>query len=312
MINTETFFVSTRALFVQHYPHVACSQMAIDGDSVVLYIKKSHNPHILLDLWQIVSPLHKNLIIIIENGAHAVIHDIRSQEYKAGRLPHVPLESVIQLDLQTGARLTYFFNEDLSGNCVHTTTFNMLLARDAHLSWYGMCGGAHKQTVTFNLLPQGMNAHAQVQCMYLQKATQTLSIAVQQRHITPGASTDVQCKGIVAQQAQVTYEGLIHIGLQGSGSTARQTTKNIVLGASATVSAKPQLEVLNNAVVCSHGAAVGQCDLDALAYMQTRGLCLKEAQKLLLYAFLHMGDDARIAHLAQLMHARLDSFLNDI
>ena len=46
-----------------------------------------------------------------------------------------------------------------------------------------------------------------------------------------------------------------------------------------------QLEIFADDVKCSHGCTVGQLNEDALFYMQQRGIPIKEAKGLLMYAF---------------------------
>jgi Fe-S cluster assembly protein SufD len=47
----------------------------------------------------------------------------------------------------------------------------------------------------------------------------------------------------------------------------------------------PSLEVLTNDVQCKHGTAVGQLDVQHLLYMQSRGIGIKEAKKILIHGF---------------------------
>lgn len=49
---------------------------------------------------------------------------------------------------------------------------------------------------------------------------------------------------------------------------------------------KPQLLIYNDDVKCSHGATTGQLDAKALFYMQTRGIPLVEARRMLMQAFM--------------------------
>ena len=48
---------------------------------------------------------------------------------------------------------------------------------------------------------------------------------------------------------------------------------------------KPQLEIYNDDVKCSHGATVGQLDEDELFYLLSRGLHEDLARNLLTYGF---------------------------
>ena len=49
----------------------------------------------------------------------------------------------------------------------------------------------------------------------------------------------------------------------------------------------PQLEIYNNDVKCSHGSTTGQLDEEAIFYLRSRGISLKNAEKILLNGFLN-------------------------
>ncbi len=49
---------------------------------------------------------------------------------------------------------------------------------------------------------------------------------------------------------------------------------------------KPQLLIYNDDVKCSHGATTGQLDDRALFYMQTRGIPIAVARRMLMQAFM--------------------------
>ena len=66
---------------------------------------------------------------------------------------------------------------------------------------------------------------------------------------------------------------------------AKQTNKALLLSDDATINTKPQLEIFANDVKCTHGAAVGQMDEEAIFYLRARGLSLDEARSLLIHAF---------------------------
>ena len=66
---------------------------------------------------------------------------------------------------------------------------------------------------------------------------------------------------------------------------ASQTNKNLLLSASAQAYTRPWLEIFADDVKCTHGAAVGQLDDEALYYLRTRGIPQQAARELLIYAF---------------------------
>ena len=60
-----------------------------------------------------------------------------------------------------------------------------------------------------------------------------------------------------------------------------------VLTDTAKMNTKPQLIIDADDVKCSHGATVGQIDMDALFYMRQRGIGEADARMMLMNAFAH-------------------------
>ncbi|MCF6306141.1 MAG: SufD family Fe-S cluster assembly protein, partial [Rhodobacteraceae bacterium] len=54
----------------------------------------------------------------------------------------------------------------------------------------------------------------------------------------------------------------------------------------AVVLAKPELEIYADDVICSHGSTCGATDETAMFYLMSRGIAKKQAQDLLVLAFL--------------------------
>ena len=63
---------------------------------------------------------------------------------------------------------------------------------------------------------------------------------------------------------------------------AEQSVKALLLERTATVNAKPELEIFADDVKCAHGATVGELDAAQLFYAQSRGLDPASARALLL------------------------------
>ena len=66
---------------------------------------------------------------------------------------------------------------------------------------------------------------------------------------------------------------------------------------------QPQLEIYADDVKCSHGATVGQLDESALFYMRQRGIPVREARLLLMFAFVNeVIDTIRLDALKDSLH----------
>jgi Fe-S cluster assembly protein SufD len=104
-------------------------------------------------------------------------------------------------------------------------------------------------------------------------------------HAAPQCRSEELYKGILSGSSRSVFTGRIVVRPGAQKTDARQTHKSLLLSDEAGVSAKPQLEIRADDVKCSHGAAVGQLDKDALFYLRSRGLGEAEARSLLTQAF---------------------------
>jgi Fe-S cluster assembly protein SufD len=92
-------------------------------------------------------------------------------------------------------------------------------------------------------------------------------------------------KGILGGRARAVFNGKIIVRPDAQKTNAKQTNRALLLSDSASINTKPQLEIFADDVKCTHGAAIGQLDEDALFYLRARGLTFEEARDLMIHAF---------------------------
>ncbi|MGH2436564.1 MAG: SufD family Fe-S cluster assembly protein [bacterium] len=92
-------------------------------------------------------------------------------------------------------------------------------------------------------------------------------------------------KGILGGRSRAIFNGKIIVRPDAQKTDAKQTNKALLLSDDAQINTKPQLEIFANDVKCTHGAAVGQLDEDAIFYLRQRGLDSRQARDLLIQAF---------------------------
>ena len=81
------------------------------------------------------------------------------------------------------------------------------------------------------------------------------------------------------------FNGKIVVRQDAQKTDAKQTNKALLLSDDAAINTKPQLEIFADDVKCTHGAAIGQLDDDAMFYLRARGIGEVEARSLLIHAF---------------------------
>jgi len=105
-------------------------------------------------------------------------------------------------------------------------------------------------------------------------------------HKAPETEGYIENYGVSNNSSALVFEGIGKINKDMKKSVARQSNKGIVLGVKARLDANPLLLIDEFDVEASHGAAIGKIDDEQLYYLMSRGLSLKEAERLIISGFL--------------------------
>jgi len=104
-------------------------------------------------------------------------------------------------------------------------------------------------------------------------------------HTVPNCTSHQTYKGVINDKARGVFNGKVFVRENAHGTDAQQSNKNLLLSETARVDTKPQLEIFNDDVKCSHGATVGQLEDEEFFYLLARGLPTDLAKNLLTYGF---------------------------
>ena len=105
-------------------------------------------------------------------------------------------------------------------------------------------------------------------------------------HIAPSSVSDCSFKTVSRGNANVTFNGKILVEKNCSNSVSNQISKGLIMNEEARVNLIPKLEINNDDVICSHGAASGKPDENVLFYLTSRGISREEAEKIYIQGFL--------------------------
>jgi len=104
-------------------------------------------------------------------------------------------------------------------------------------------------------------------------------------HLVPNCDSHELFKGIYDGSSKGVFRGKIFIHKDAQNTNGNQQNSNLVLSEKAQINAKPQLEIYADDVKASHGCTIGQLDEEALFFLRSRGIPLKEAKALMMFAF---------------------------
>lgn len=131
----------------------------------------------------------------------------------------------------------------------------------------------------------GEGAHCALDGCYLADGHRLVDNHTTIDHATPHCTSHELYKGILDGKARAVFNGRIIVRQDAQKTDAKQTNRALLLSDEAQVNSNPQLEIFADDVKCTHGAAIGQLDDEALFYLRARGLTAKAARDLLIRAY---------------------------
>jgi len=120
----------------------------------------------------------------------------------------------------------------------------------------------------------------------LARDAQHLDTTIRIDHAMPNGSSTQAFRSVVDDRAHAVFQGRIRVAPGAQKTDAQQLSRSLLLSTTAGADTKPELEILADDVKCSHGAAVGDLDKEALFYLRARGLGESEARRILIDAFI--------------------------
>jgi Fe-S cluster assembly protein SufD len=158
-------------------------------------------------------------------------------------------------------------------------------ARDAHVACHSIALGGSLVRNEVLVVLDGEGGGCTLNGLYLSDGTRLVDNHTTIDHARPHCGSREVYKGILADRARAVFNGKIIVRPDAQKTDAKQTNKALLLSEDAQINTKPQLEIFANDVKCTHGAAVGQMDDEAIFYLRARGLSVRQARQLLIRAF---------------------------
>ena len=131
----------------------------------------------------------------------------------------------------------------------------------------------------------GEDAFAEAAAALLARGRQRHDANLVIRHSVPRGMSRQLWRSVADDKAGCSVAARVEVARDAQKSDGEQSLKGLLLARSATINAKPELEIFADDVKCAHGATVGELDRGALFYLESRGVSPDEARALLTRAF---------------------------
>ncbi len=205
-----------------------------------------------------------------------------------GERQHVLIENPstgqLIINLPEGAALALDVVEDSPSASV-SLEINASLGADATLELTFATLNVHDLRTRVNVDLNGTGASASVNGLVLATSDQQVGYETNVAHHAEHSSSNQLFKYVADGQSSCAFNGRIIVDQQARFTEAYQTNRNLLAASGARMHAEPTLEIYCDEVKCSHGAATGQLDENALFYMRQRGIPLETARRMLMNAF---------------------------
>jgi Fe-S cluster assembly protein SufD len=254
------------------------------------------------------SPVMSNPRSIILAGAGSQLAVVETYSGAVGA--RMCTNAVTQVVVGPGATVDHYKIQDEPDNGYHLGLLDVRQGPDSRFSSLSVALGARLARHEVRVRLEGPDADATINGLYLPGGDRHHDQPVLIEHAARRGTSRQLYKGIATDRGHGVFNGRIVVLPEAPGTDARQTNLNLLLSDLAEIDTRPRLEILTDDVKCTHGAAVGALDPDAVFYLRSRGVPLQQAEAMLTAAFAHelldtIDAPALRAHLETLVDAHL-------
>jgi len=225
---------------------------------------------------------HRIYIIVEKNAALTL-----KETYQAPRTDGRALAaSLVHIVLEEGASCDHYLLCGIEGENAALLRSDVIVGKGADYRAFSLHAGgkASKYDAAVRLEGEGARIDRHVIAAAGEGEYRDAYLPV--LHNAPRASGAQTVKQVSDKDGACVYYGAVDVPAHAGGAKATQLNRNILLHKKAKAYGRPELHILTDDVMCSHGSTTGQCDPLALYYLESRGIPHGEALALLLDGFL--------------------------
>jgi Fe-S cluster assembly protein SufD len=183
------------------------------------------------------------------------------------------------------ARLDHVRLIEDSRDAFNISSSVVTLGARAYFNTFGMTSGASVSRYQAVIAFAGEGSKVETNGVNLLNGRQHADTTLFLDHAVPNCSSREIFRAVVDDRGHSVFQGRIIVQPKAQKTDAKMMTRALLLSDEAEADNKPELEIFADDVTCGHGATTGALDESLLFYLRARGLSEKEAQALLIQAF---------------------------
>jgi Fe-S cluster assembly protein SufD len=260
---------------------------AFMADGAVLRLPRgaalTHPLHLLFVATPAPAPavMHLRNLIVAEAGSSATIIESYAGPEDGTYWTNV----VTEISAAADASIRHFKLQNESREAFHLAVNQVHLAERSGYDSFALSVGGRLSRNEIHAALDGTGVECRLNGAILARGHQHMDNSTWIEHRKPGSLSHEVYKNVLDDNAHGVFQGKIIVRPDAQKTDAHQLNKNILLAETARADTKPELEIHADDVRCSHGAAVGALDREAMFYLRSRGLDEPRAEQMLIEAF---------------------------
>jgi Fe-S cluster assembly protein SufD len=230
-------------------------------------------------------------LVVVEEGACALL--VESHDGAPGG--DCQVNTALELVIGDDACVDHVKITNEGAGSLHVASLLAKLGAQAKFSDFSFTtGGAVVRNQLFLRLA-GEGTVADIRGASLLTGRQHVDTTLIADHVVGGCQTRELFKSVLDGEAHSVFQGKIIVRPNAQKTDAKMMSRALLLSENAEAYHKPELEIFADDVQCGHGATTGAIDDNLKFYLMARGIPAKEAEALLIQAFVGTAMDT-IAH----------------
>ncbi len=248
-------------------------------------------------------------LAVIGNGARAML--IESHEGVPGS--DYQVNAAFELEVGNDAHVDHVKITGAGGGSVHVSSLMVDIGAQARFNEFLFTTASAVVRNQLFIRLRGEGTVAGIRGATLLSGRQHADTTLVADHTAGSCVSREVFKSVLDDESRGVFQGKIIVRPNAQKTDARMAAHALLLSDDAEADSKPELEIFADDVQCGHGSTAGALDPDLLFYLKARGIPAKDAEALMIQAFVgeaiegieHAGlRDTLIDHVAEWLKNR--------
>lgn len=219
--------------------------------------------------------------VTIGNDAHATI----VESFVAAGSKAYQVNDAVIVSVGNNADVAHIRLMDDAPDAVNVSSHFVTIGANVKFNFFNMTTGAAVSRLQGFITLAGEGSELSANGVNLLQKTEHGDTTLVVDHAVPNCVSREIFRAVIDDRAHSVFQGRIIVRPDAQKTDGKMMTRALLLSDEAEADNKPELEIFADDVSCGHGATAGALDDSLLFYLKARGLPEKQAQALLIQAF---------------------------